>query len=226
MVNNQEGSVTATSDAVSYAQAVPRRAFTEAETDDRRNLLLDAAVRVFQTQGEDATVSAIAVDAGIAKGSFYTYFKSKEELVVALRERFVADVMDRATAIFDRVGSEDLLDLADEMVASLVDCDLENRDVIKLVGSTSANPDLTEVNRKLQGIVEAGIRVGIAAGLFDVVDPWVTAGLLNHAIHGLVEEMILLDEDIDRGAVIAASQSLVRRALLKERNPNGSTTGG
>jgi AcrR family transcriptional regulator len=206
--------VTLQTDAVSYAPPVPRRAFTEAETDDRRNLLLDAAVRVLGAQGDDATVSAIALEAGIAKGSFYTYFRSKEELVVALRERFVADVMDRATAIFDRVGREDLLDLADEMVASLVDCDLENRDVIKLVGSTSANPDLTEVNRKLQGIVEAGIRVGIAAGLFDVVDPWLTAGLLNHAIHGLVEEMILVDEDIDRAAVIAASQTLVRRALL------------
>jgi AcrR family transcriptional regulator len=218
VVKNQDPAVTVAPDTVSYAQPVPRRAFTEAETDDRRNLLLDAAVRVFQALGDDATVSAIAVDAGIAKGSFYTYFRSKEELVVALRERFVAEVMDRATAIFDRVGREDLVDLADEMVASLVDCDLENRDVIKLVGSTSANPDLTEVNRKLQGIVEAGIRVGIAAGLFEVGDPWVTAGLLNHAIHGLVEEMILLDEDIDRDAVVAASQALVRRALLKAQH--------
>jgi AcrR family transcriptional regulator len=196
---------------------VPRRAFTEAETDDRRNLLLDAAVQVFRDQGDEATVSAIAIEAGIAKGSFYTYFRSKEELIVAMRERFVAEVMDRATAIFERVGHEDLLDLADEMVASLVDCDLEYRDVIKLIGSTTANPELTEVNRKLQGIVEAGIRVGIAAGLFDVVDPWVTAGLLNHAIHGLVEEMILLDVEIDRAAVVAASQTLVRRALLAER---------
>ena len=206
-----------TPDVVSYARRVPRRALTEAETDDRRNRLLDAAVRAFATQGDDATVSAIAVEAGVAKGSFYTYFKSKEELVVALRERFVDDVMARATTIFDRVGQEDLLGLADEMVASLVDCDLEYRDLIKLVGSTSANPDLTEVNRKLQGIVEAGIRVGIAAGLFDVADPWLTAGLLNHAIHGLVEEMILLDEEIDRAAVIAASQTLVRRALLRDQ---------
>jgi len=118
VVNNQGASVT---DLVPYDPPVPRRALTESETDNRRNTLLDAALTVFGRDGDDATVAAIAIEAGIAKGSFYTYFDGKEDLVVALRARFVEELMSRATAIFERVGQADLLDLADEMVASLVD---------------------------------------------------------------------------------------------------------
>src|SRR2546421_516408 len=70
-----------------------------------------------------------------------------------------------------------------------------------------------EANRRLHEMVAIGIRVGVAAGTFDVPDPWLTAGLLNHAVHGFLEELVVYGDDIDRDAFVGAATQLVRRAL-------------
>ena len=60
--------------------------------EDRRRQILDAAVAVFANKGfTQCRVSDIAEEAGVAKGSIYLHFKSKDELALAA----VADVYDR-----------------------------------------------------------------------------------------------------------------------------------
>src|SRR6478736_1487479 len=59
----------------------PRRA------GDKRERILCAAVKVFAKNGFHATrVSEVAKAAGVADGTIYLYFKSKEELLVSLFE--------------------------------------------------------------------------------------------------------------------------------------------
>ena len=54
---------------------------------DKRERILDAAVRVFAKKGFHATrVSEVAKAAGVADGTIYLYFKSKDELLVKLFE--------------------------------------------------------------------------------------------------------------------------------------------
>lgn len=54
---------------------------------DKRDRILRAAVKVFAKSGFHATrVSEIARAAGVADGTIYLYFKSKEELLVSLFE--------------------------------------------------------------------------------------------------------------------------------------------
>lgn len=56
---------------------------------DRREQLLDAATACFAGQGySGAKVSDIVQAAGVAQGTFYLYFKSKREVLLALVERF------------------------------------------------------------------------------------------------------------------------------------------
>jgi TetR/AcrR family fatty acid metabolism transcriptional regulator len=56
-------------------------------TGDKRERILRAAVRVFARSGFHATrVSEVAKAAGVADGTIYLYFKSKEELLVSLFE--------------------------------------------------------------------------------------------------------------------------------------------
>ena len=66
----------------------PRRASPRAaRTGDKRVRILDAAVRVFAKKGFYATrVSEVAKAAGVADGTIYLYFKSKDELLVSLFE--------------------------------------------------------------------------------------------------------------------------------------------
>ncbi|MGD0890918.1 MAG: TetR/AcrR family transcriptional regulator [Terracidiphilus sp.] len=55
------------------------------KSEDKRKAILDAALRVFAEHGiANAPTSAISKAAGVAEGSLFTYFKTKEELLSAL----------------------------------------------------------------------------------------------------------------------------------------------
>lgn len=48
---------------------------------DKRTLVVDAAVRLIVSEGLQCPMPAIAKEAGVAVGTIYTYFSSKEEMV-------------------------------------------------------------------------------------------------------------------------------------------------
>lgn len=59
----------------------------------RRAELAGAAARVFADQGVAGTVvSDIVKAAGVAQGTFYLYFDSKDDVVLAVAEQFVAEL--------------------------------------------------------------------------------------------------------------------------------------
>lgn len=79
-------------------------------SDDRRAALLAAAATVFAEHGLAAPTSLISKTAGVSEGSFFTYFKTKDELISALyrelRLELAAAVMDgfpRKASIRDRL---------------------------------------------------------------------------------------------------------------------------
>ncbi len=60
----------------------------EREKLKRKNEIIDAAERVFFSKGlAQSTMDDIATDAELSKGTLYLYFKSKEELYLAINER-------------------------------------------------------------------------------------------------------------------------------------------
>lgn len=54
------------------------------KSDDKRNAIMDAAVRVIVKQGLSAPTAAIAREAGVANGTLFTYFVTKADLLNAL----------------------------------------------------------------------------------------------------------------------------------------------
>lgn len=53
-------------------------------SEDKRNAILDAATTVFAAQGINAPTASIARAAGVAEGTLFTYFDSKDTLLNAL----------------------------------------------------------------------------------------------------------------------------------------------
>jgi AcrR family transcriptional regulator len=65
-------------------------------TNNKRDLILDAMQDMLTDSGsESVSVSDIARRAGIGKGSIYYYFKSKEDILDAVIERFLQDTIER-----------------------------------------------------------------------------------------------------------------------------------
>jgi TetR/AcrR family fatty acid metabolism transcriptional regulator len=64
------------------ARGGDRLIMAQAETLDKRRMILDAAIRVFARQGfNQCRVSDIADEAGVAYGLVYHYFKSKDQVM-------------------------------------------------------------------------------------------------------------------------------------------------
>jgi AcrR family transcriptional regulator len=62
----------------------------------RERSLVDAAIEVFRDRGVvRTTVDDIVVAAGVAKGTFYLYFRTKDDVVNAVAERIVSGTVER-----------------------------------------------------------------------------------------------------------------------------------
>ena len=71
--------------------AIRQRAVALEDKEERRHALLDAAEALFLDQPQRvASVEEVARAAGVAKGTVYLYFPSKEEMLLALHERHTA----------------------------------------------------------------------------------------------------------------------------------------
>ncbi len=65
------------------------RALDGEDKEARRQAILDAAERLFDERHDLANVAAVAEAAGLAKGTVYLYFQTKEEIYLALHARHV-----------------------------------------------------------------------------------------------------------------------------------------
>lgn len=73
------------------------------EHDERQNEILDSAEALFISKGYDkTTIHDILTMVGIAKGTLYYYFKSKEEIMDAVIMRVIASDMKVAREIVEK----------------------------------------------------------------------------------------------------------------------------
>jgi AcrR family transcriptional regulator len=76
---------------------------TRPTRDDTRDKLFEAAARMFEEQGiGGASIEAIAAAAGFTRGAFYSNFKSKDELIIAMLEDHVEQSIRRNLDLLDR----------------------------------------------------------------------------------------------------------------------------
>ena len=75
------------------------------KSEDKRNAILSAATQVFAERGLGAPTAAITSAAGIAEGSLFTYFKTKDELINALYRELKLELADAMMSSFPRKQS-------------------------------------------------------------------------------------------------------------------------
>lgn len=101
----------------------PRRARSDAQKQQRRQAILDAAWQLYRSTSYDAiTIANVAAQVGLAKGTIYLYFKTKEELFLALQEQQLADwfsMLDGQLSAADSTLSA--LELAEMIVSTIVE---------------------------------------------------------------------------------------------------------
>jgi AcrR family transcriptional regulator len=90
------------------------RVRTRPTRDDTRDKLFEAAARVFEENGiGGASIETIAAAAGFSRGAFYSNFKSKDELIIAMIEDHVEQSTRRYLDLLTR--HRNLADFIDAM---------------------------------------------------------------------------------------------------------------
>jgi TetR/AcrR family transcriptional regulator, cholesterol catabolism regulator len=146
----------------------------------RRDAIVDASAQVFAQQGYHATgIAELCEVNGLGKGAFYHYIGSKEELLAAIHDRVMDEVMLGAERVAESVGSPSaqLELLGDELL------DVIHRYPDHVWVFLHEFPALTDERaqtfrvrrREYERRVEAILQAGIDAGEFRDVDPRLTA---------------------------------------------------
>jgi AcrR family transcriptional regulator len=100
---------------------------------ERKNEILDAAQELFLTQGyEKISVENIIKKAGIAKGTFYYYFKSKEDLLDKLVKRMADKIQIEIKKIVEKKDLDAISKLK-QAYSVAGNIKLENIQLIKLM---------------------------------------------------------------------------------------------
>ena len=90
---------------------IRQRAIQAEDKQERYEAILDAAARLLARSPERiANVAEVADEAGLAKGTVYLYFPSKEELLLAVHERNIDGFF---RALIDRLALEQPVTVAD-----------------------------------------------------------------------------------------------------------------
>jgi AcrR family transcriptional regulator len=185
--------------------------------EDRRQEILDAATRIFSAKGvSKTTVADIAEAAGVAKGTVYLYFGSKEHLLLALRDRFTDDLLEHVSNLLSRVGQDDFWSLVDTTIESMTDFMLQKQDMMQVFleeGLSSDVAKVVDVGSRIDSMFAAAIQQGIQAGHCKVTDPELMASFFHHAFEGSMLHACLHGDQLDRDRFVAAAKELVYKSL-------------
>ena len=146
----------------------------------RRQAIVDTSARLFASRGYHATGIAELCEANdLGKGALYHYIGSKEELLAAIHDRVMDEVMAGADRVAEAGGSpsEQLALLGQELV------DVIHRYPDHVWVFLHEFPALTgkraeqfrERRQAYEQRVEDVLAAGVESGEFRDVDPWLTA---------------------------------------------------
>jgi len=159
-------------------------------TENTRNLLIDAARRVFARKGiERTTMNDIAVASKKGRRTLYTYFKNKEEISTLV----IDNEMERLYEMLEEVEKKKLP--ADEKLITFIYMRLDAfKNTVARNGSLRANFfhdswNVAKVRKRynLQEIelIKKILSDGINEGVFEIPDVETTSLLVHYSLKGL-----------------------------------------
>jgi len=103
------------------------------EHEARKNELLDAAQALFYQNGYESTSVANIIDSvGIAKGTFYHYFKSKTDILDQIVERQIRMIDQEIERVLDEIEENAIVEL-NNIFQNIGQYKLEHKDVMLLM---------------------------------------------------------------------------------------------
>lgn len=177
----------------------------------RKLEILEAAERLLSARGSQVRVEDVVREAGIAKGTFFLYFPTWDDLLETVRDRVIAEFNAAYPLPAGLDGFVDWPGLMEWLACAFIDFSLSRRGL----GEAIFHSDFAErrplADNRISQLTTM-IRTGQEAGAFGSVDPEPTARLLFAAVHAAADAIA---GGADREPMLAALKSLLRRTLAR-----------
>ncbi|SDI21472.1 transcriptional regulator, TetR family [Pseudomonas flavescens] len=177
------------------AKALPAKIAARPRTkpaEVRLDELMAAAERLFLAQGVEATtINEIVEAAQVAKGTFYHYFASKNEMLEALGRRYTEQFMLSLEKAMAPCAPDDWAERLRVWIHANVETYLATFRTHDIVYTNHhhhdrANPAKNAILDQLLAIIEGGK----AAGVWAPEQPRVVALLIYSGVHGATDDII------------------------------------
>ena len=177
-------------DVESPAKAPGRPRTKPAEV--RLDELMAAAETLFLDKGVEATtISEIVEAAQVAKGTFYHYFSSKNDMLEALARRYTEQFIASVDAAMETCAPDDWTGRLQMWIQANVETYVKTHRTHDIVYTNHHHHDRT--NQAKNAILDqllAIIEGGRAAGIWAPEEPRVVALLIYAGVHGATDDVI------------------------------------
>lgn len=137
---------------------------------ERRKELIDAAESLFAKKGyEDTAVSDIVKKIKVGQGTFYHYFKSKEEILEAVAEKIAAPIAENVRKI--EKGNEDPATKVNSILNSILEAGNSETGFMKLMHHKG--------NYLLHDKLEEALEARISPSIAEVISKGMDEGVFN-----------------------------------------------
>lgn len=155
------------------------------EAEERKNEILDVAERLFGIKGFDSTSTTdILNEVGIARGTLYYHFKSKEEILDAMISRMMERLIENAKAI---VAQKDV-PVLQRLTMMLVSLNVSDSNFGQELLKQAHKPQNALMHQKMEKCLLSGINPIIT----DLIKEGITQGICQTDYPEEVAEMTFL----------------------------------
>jgi AcrR family transcriptional regulator len=186
----------------------------------RRRQLLTVAKELLLEQGyEKTSVSAIVRAAGVAQGTFYLYFKSKEQLLPHLRAEVLAEYLNVFERALSARGAVD--ERLCKGIAAVYRAVKRHRALVRVFRQAQSGEETERIwlegRETLAGPLALLLEEGRAAGRLQLDEPRMAAHLVLALLDDLFYEALQYGKPASGKACLEHSTRFVLRALGVEQ---------
>lgn len=176
------------------------------EAAERRNEILDVAERLFCTRGYDQTsTNDILAEIGIARGTLYYHFTSKEDILDAMIDRILDEIIRRTSRIALDTSVPVLERLTQSVLAANVDTKTGDMILEQMHKPQNALMHAKMQERLLKQLIPVFVQLiedGISQGLMQADDPENTIEMLLLYSNTVFDDAIAYSEEEKKKKVL------------------------
>lgn len=182
--------------------------------------ILEAAIKVFAKYGyNDAKISKIAEVAGVASGSFYLYYKSKDDILLCIFKQ-IWDQLSNELEILTNNTNISPIEKIDGLIDLVFDMFAHNASIGIIFVTEHNNPklvgELRAYNERFMDLGQKVLQSGVTQTLFtEQLDYRVIRSLIFGGIRHLIHLWALNPEEMPLDIIRQNVKSLIKFGIIK-----------